>query len=1060
MKDEDKGKSRNETHKAKDDWENIFNSICDPTFILSLDHTILDANPAALKALGLKKEDVVGKKCYELIHGTKKPPKDCPLEKLLQSKHAEIEQMEMEILDGTSFVTVSPVLDEEGNIEKIIHYSKDITEIKEIQKTLAESEERYRLLVDNAPSVLWKSSEKGNTVFVSSNIKEIYGYTPEEIYADGYSSWLGRIHHDDLKEVEKAFQALFYKGEKFDVEYRIKRKDGEWIWLHDVASVVHEENGEKYTYGVFTDVTKRKKAEEKIKHLNLVLRSIRGVNQLIVKEKDRDKLIESICKNLVETRGYDAAWLALFDENKKLILFAEGRLGKDFASLKKQFKEGKLNECGKRALEQPGIVVIEDTKSECRDCPLMGKEPGGRAMTIRLEYGGKIYGLLSVSILKELVTDEEEQSLFREVSEDVSFALYNLELEEKEKKAEEELKESEERFRSMYENATIGIYRTTPDGRILMTNPALIEMLGFSSFEELAQRNLEEEGFEAGFPRSKFKKMMEEKGKVKGLESVWKRNDGKEIYVRESAKAFRDSDGNILYYEGTMEDITEQNKAQKSLKESEERYRKLFENSLSGIALHEVITDKNGKTVDYVFLEVNDAFEEQTGLKSKNIVGKRISEILPDVDKTFIEKYGKIALEGGSSRFETFSAPLGRYLEISVFSTRKGRFATVFKDITERVKHLDNMEFLTDSVAKLNEMSYPEELYQFVAKNIKKFVGDAVVVVLSHELSSELHRLEAVEGIGKRASTLLKLLGKDPVGMEFQMYDKVRYVLHKGKMKKMTDGISELTHNKIPKRVAGAIKRLLNIGDIYSIDMTRGNDLFGNVTLVLKKGDKLENKIILETFMRQASIALQRMVAQKSLGESESKFRGLVENAQDAIYIITAEGFEYVNSAFEKLTGYSLEEIYDNDFDFRNLIYPDDTEKIEERGKARERGEELPSRYEFRIIAKNGKTRVVEVTTVNIGVEEDVRVIGILRDMTERIKAEEKMERILEQEKIFKLEASHYFFNPIAIAKGYIDLTMEELPEEQTEKLKSARHAIMRVENVVKNVTQKGEIHE
>lgn len=141
------------------------------------------------------------------------------------------------------------------------------------------------------------------------------------------------------------------------------------------------------------------------------------------------------------------------------------------------------------------------------------------------------------------------------------------------KKAEMALRESEERFRNLFENSTIGIYRTTPDGRILLANPALVRMLGYSTFKDLALRNLEESGFEPGYIRSQFKKRIEAEGKVIGLESAWKRRDGSVIYVRESAKAVREADGQVAYYEGTVEDITEKKRAeeriQKTLSEKE-----------------------------------------------------------------------------------------------------------------------------------------------------------------------------------------------------------------------------------------------------------------------------------------------------------------------------------------------------------------------------------------------------------------------------------------------------------------------------------------------------------
>lgn len=136
----------------------------------------------------------------------------------------------------------------------------------------------------------------------------------------------------------------------------------------------------------------------------------------------------------------------------------------------------------------------------------------------------------------------------------------------------EALHESQEHFRDIFESAMVGLYRTTPDGRILMANPALVRMLRFSSFEELAQRNLEEEGYEPEYSRSTFKQLIETEGQITGLESAWVRRDGTVLYVRESARAIRDESGKTLYYEGTVEDITDWKKAAEAL---EQRNREL-----------------------------------------------------------------------------------------------------------------------------------------------------------------------------------------------------------------------------------------------------------------------------------------------------------------------------------------------------------------------------------------------------------------------------------------------------------------------------------------------------
>ncbi|MBN1938801.1 MAG: PAS domain S-box protein [Candidatus Aminicenantes bacterium] len=151
------------------------------------------------------------------------------------------------------------------------------------------------------------------------------------------------------------------------------------------------------------------------------------------------------------------------------------------------------------------------------------------------------------------------------------------------KNAEASLRESEERFRSLYENSTLGLYRTTPEGCILLANPTIVRMLGYESLDELINRNLEQEGFEAGYSRTAFRDRLEREGEIRGLEAVWKRKDGTSIHVRESARAIRARDGSVLCYEGTVEDVSERHKFEAALRASEEKYRGLFEKSLDGI---------------------------------------------------------------------------------------------------------------------------------------------------------------------------------------------------------------------------------------------------------------------------------------------------------------------------------------------------------------------------------------------------------------------------------------------------------------------------------------------
>ncbi len=132
------------------------------------------------------------------------------------------------------------------------------------EEALEKSEQKYRSLVENIPDVSWTTDYKGNTIFISPNIEKIYGYSPDEIYTSGDRLWLGRIHHDDVEKVKAEFNTLFKDGTPLDIEYRIKRKDGKWIWLEDRSTGTYEKDGTLYADGVFYDITERKQVEEEL----------------------------------------------------------------------------------------------------------------------------------------------------------------------------------------------------------------------------------------------------------------------------------------------------------------------------------------------------------------------------------------------------------------------------------------------------------------------------------------------------------------------------------------------------------------------------------------------------------------------------------------------------------------------------------------------------------------------------------------------------------------------------------------------------------------------------
>jgi PAS domain S-box-containing protein len=187
------------------------------------------------------------------------------------------------------------------------------------------------------------------------------------------------------------------------------------------------------------------------------------------------------------------------------------------------------------------------------------------------------------------------------------------------KRAEEALRQSEERYRQIYENSSLGIYRTTPDGQILLANPALLKMLHYSSFEEIASRDLEISGMEPVYDRKQFIKQIETDGEVKGFESAWVSNHGTIVYVRENARAVMDLNGKTLYYDGMVEDITERKLAREEALESEGRFEAVYNASPSAISISEIETGK--------LFEINEAYEKLLGYSKEEAIGKSSYEL-------------------------------------------------------------------------------------------------------------------------------------------------------------------------------------------------------------------------------------------------------------------------------------------------------------------------------------------------------------------------------------------------------------------------------------------------
>ena len=559
-------KAEEEIKQAAEEWRTTFDSITDLVFINDTDFRLVRVNKAFADALNMKPEELVGKTCYQVVHGTNGPLPSCPHVKMLETKEPAIGNFFAPHLGIHLEVATSPLFNEQGEVVASVHVARDITQRKRMEEELRSSEERLKILFEFAPDGYYLNDLKGNFVDGNKAAEEITGYKREELIGKSFL----KLKLLSLGQIPKA-AALLAKNALRQAtgpdEFILNRKDGGQVAVAIRTFPVKIE-GKTLVLSIARDITERKQAEEALRQSEEKYRTLFELSPIGITALDMKGVITACNPAVYKEGGYSKGEL----------------VGKHFSKI--------------------APVRVRDILKYMRifSSIMRGKAPKPFEVAYKRKDGTSGWTELHVALLKADGRKLGIQVLQRDVTE--------------RKQAEEEIR----KLSSAVEQSTDGIVVCDLEQRLRYVNNAFARMHGYTPEEMIGMKIVDLHGKEQMAIHKEASNQLETQGSWQGeIEHV--RKDGTAFPTQVSVTLLRDSGGKPMEILVITRDITQHKQVEEELMEKTREMEGASQAKSSFLASmsHELRTPLNSiigfseLMLDGVTGEINDEQRECLG---------------------------------------------------------------------------------------------------------------------------------------------------------------------------------------------------------------------------------------------------------------------------------------------------------------------------------------------------------------------------------------------------------------------------------------------------------------